>query len=98
MLTGGQLGTEFATNFLSSFIAATLVFLTISSLGSFAKRVLFVATIGLSTGIAVNHAATECLPRKSSRIVMPRPGRSGISIMPSVTGKFSSPPGLIMFT
>ena len=54
MLTGGQLGTEFATNFLSSFIAATLVFLTISSLGSFAKRVLFVATIGLSTGIAVN--------------------------------------------
>jgi len=54
MLTGGQLGTEFATNCLSSLIAAALVYLTLGSLSSFSKRVLFVTVIGLSARIAVN--------------------------------------------
>lgn len=54
MLTGGQLGTEFATNCVSSWIAAALVWLTLGSLSSFAKRVLFVTVIGLSATIAVN--------------------------------------------
>ena len=45
---------EFATNVVSSLIAAALVCMTIGSLGSFAKRMLFVTAIGLSAGIAVN--------------------------------------------
>ena len=54
MLAGGQLGTEFATNCVSSLIAAALVCLTLGSLSSFARRVVFVAVIGLSATIAVN--------------------------------------------
>jgi hypothetical protein len=53
-LTGTQLLTEFVTNVVSSFLAAILVCQTLHSLRSFVKRVLFVATIGLSAGIAVN--------------------------------------------
>src|SRR5215472_6950279 len=36
------------------------------------------------------HGLTACLARKSSRTVMPRPGRSGTSIIPSLTGNPSS--------
>jgi hypothetical protein len=54
MLTGGQLGTEFATNCVSSLLAAMLVSMALGCLGSFAKRVFFVATIGLIAGVAVN--------------------------------------------
>jgi hypothetical protein len=54
MLTGGQLLIEFATNCLSSFIAALLVCQALGSLTSFAGRALFVAAIGLSATIAVN--------------------------------------------
>src|SRR5207248_878626 len=36
------------------------------------------------------HAATVCFFRKSSRTVMPSPGRSGTSIIPSLTRKSSS--------
>jgi hypothetical protein len=54
MLTGGQLGTEFATNCASSLLAAALVSMTLGGLGSFSRRVLFVATIGLIAGVAVN--------------------------------------------
>ena len=54
MLTGGQLATEFATNVASSLIAAFLVQVTIGSLGSFIKRVVFVTLLGLSAGVAVN--------------------------------------------
>ena len=46
--------TEFATNVVSALIAAVLVCMAIGSLDSFVKRVLFVAAIGLSAGIAVN--------------------------------------------
>ena len=45
---------EFATNVVSSLIAAVLVCLTLGSLETFAKRMLFVTAIGLSAGIAVN--------------------------------------------
>ena len=45
---------EFATNVVSSLIAAVLVCMTLGSLGSFAKRMLFVTAFGLSAGIAVN--------------------------------------------
>ncbi len=54
MLSGGQLATEFATNFVSSLLAANLVCWTLGSLTSFSKRALFVATLGLSAGVAVN--------------------------------------------
>jgi hypothetical protein len=54
MLTGGQLGTEFATNCLSSLLAATLVSMALGGLGSYSKRVFLVATIGLIAGVAVN--------------------------------------------
>jgi hypothetical protein len=46
--------TEFATNVVSSLVAAVLVCMTLGSLDSFVKRVLFVTAIGLSAGIAVN--------------------------------------------
>ena len=51
---GGKLVIEFATNVASSLIAAVLVCMALRSLGSFAKRMLFVTAIGLSAGIAVN--------------------------------------------
>src|SRR5262249_21750016 len=54
MLTGGQLLTEFATNCVTSLIAAALVSSLIASLRSFVARVMFVTMIGLSAGIAVN--------------------------------------------
>ena len=54
MLTGGQLLAEFATNVMSSLLAAVLVSLAIDSLGSFLKRAFFVSILGLSAGIAVN--------------------------------------------
>ena len=45
---------EFATNVVSSLIAAALVCLTLGSLETFVKRMLFVTAIGLSAAIAVN--------------------------------------------
>ena len=54
MLTGGQLATEFATNCVTALIAAALVAWLVGSLNSFASRVLFVATIGLTAAVAVN--------------------------------------------
>lgn len=54
MLTGGQLLTEFATNCLSSLIASALVVRMLASLRAFAARVMLVAAIGLSAGVAVN--------------------------------------------
>lgn len=54
MVSGGQLLTEFATNCVSSLIAAVLVWQVLGSLSGFAARVLFVAAIGLSAGMAVN--------------------------------------------
>jgi hypothetical protein len=54
MMTGGQLLTEFATNYASALIAAFLVALVVNSLRSYFTRVLFVTMIGLSAAIAVN--------------------------------------------
>ncbi|HTL54656.1 MAG TPA: hypothetical protein VL361_03220 [Candidatus Limnocylindrales bacterium] len=54
MLSGGQLGTELATNCASSLLAATLISMVLGCLGSFAKRVFFVTVIGLIAGVAVN--------------------------------------------
>ena len=54
MMTGGQLGTELATNCISSLLAATLVSMALGCLGSFTKRVFFVTIIGLIAGVAVN--------------------------------------------
>ena len=54
MLSGGQLGTELATNCVSSLLAAMLVSMALGCLGSFARRVFFVAAIGLIAGVAVN--------------------------------------------
>ena len=50
----GHLVIEFGTNVASSLVAAVLVCMTLGSLDSFAKRMLFVTAIGLSAGIAVN--------------------------------------------
>jgi len=46
--------TEFATNVVSSLLAALLVCMTLGSLETFVKRVLLVTALGLSAGIAVN--------------------------------------------
>ena len=54
MLAVGQLGTEFATNCVSSLLAATLVSMALGCLGAYVRRVYFVAIIGLIAGIAVN--------------------------------------------
>lgn len=54
MLTSGQLLAEFATNCATALIAAVLVNLVVSPLRSFGARFLFVTTLGLITGIAVN--------------------------------------------
>ena len=54
MLTTGQLLAEFATNCAAALIAAVLVNLVVSSLRSFGGRFLFVTTLGLIAGIAVN--------------------------------------------
>ena len=54
MLTGGQLLTEFVTNCFTAGIAAALVSWLLTALPSFAARLLFVTSIGLVAGIAVN--------------------------------------------
>jgi hypothetical protein len=54
MLTRGQLLAEFATNCATALLAGALVNLAIASLRSFGARVLFVTTLGLLAGIAVN--------------------------------------------
>ena len=54
MMSGGQLATEFATNCITALIATALVAWLVGSLGSFASRLLFVTTIGLTAAVAVN--------------------------------------------
>jgi hypothetical protein len=54
MLTSGQLLAEFGTNCATAVLASALVNLVIGSLRSFGSRVLFVTTLGLLAGIAVN--------------------------------------------
>lgn len=54
MLSPRQLITEFATNVVTSLIAAFLVSMVVNSLDQFAKRMMFVTVIGLIAGIAVN--------------------------------------------
>lgn len=49
-----QLGTEFATNVVTSALAAILVAMALGSLGSFASRVVFVTLVGLIASVAVN--------------------------------------------